>query len=330
MRRREFITLLGSAAAAWPLAARAQQSERLRRIGVLMAYTETNSPAQRLLVVFREALAKLGWIEGRNLRIDYRWATTDPKLIEQCAKELVALSPALILSSSSPTTAALQRETRSIPIIFAIVVDPVGQGFIASLAKPGGNITGFINLETSITGKFVELLKEIAPSVSRAAIFFNPATAPYFEMYLAPFKAAASSFGVEAIVAAIRDMAELDVFAKELAQKPNGGLIVMPDSFSNARSAEIAALATRHGLPAVASVRQFAEAGGLLSFGSETSDNYRRAANYVDRILKGERPSDLPAQFPVKFELVINLKAAKALGLNVPWQLQQRADEVFE
>ena len=326
---REFISLLG-AAGAWPLAAGAQQTVQVRRIGVLMAFAESNPTAQAWLAAFRDGLAKLGWTEGRNLRVDYRWATTDAKLIEQSAKDLVALAPDLILSSSSPTTAALQQQTRTIPIIFAIVTDPVGQGFVASLAKPGGNITGFINLEASITGKYLELLKEIAPRVARVAIYFNPITAPYSDTYLQPFKAAAASFGVEPIVAPVRDMTDLEAVVAAFAREPNGGLIAMPDGFSTAHRVEVTSLAARYGLPAVYAVRQFSEVGGLMSYGSDTTDNYRRAATYVDRILRGEKPGDLPAQFPVKFELVINLKTAKALGLEVPLFLQQRADEVIE
>jgi ABC-type uncharacterized transport system substrate-binding protein len=330
VKRRQFITLLGGAGAAWPLTARAQQGERMRRIGVLMMYAESDAQAQGLVAMFRATLRELGWMEDHNIQLDYRWATTDSESIQRFARELIALQPDLILSSSTPTTASLLQQTRTIPIIFANIVDPVGSGFVVSLPRPGGNVTGFLNLETSMTGKWLELLKEIAPRVARVAIFFNPLTAPYAEVYLDPFKAAAASLGVEAIVAPIRDMTELDTVIAAQARDPNGGLIAMPDGFMFAHHAEIASLAARYRLPAVASYRVFAKAGGLLSYGNDILDNYRRAAAYVDRILKGEKPSELPVQFPVKFELAINLKTAKALGLEVPPSLLARADEVIE
>ena len=330
MIRRKFITLLGGAAAAWPVAARAQQPERMRRIGVLMAYDESNTEAQSWIAALRDGLVKLGWTEGHNIRIDYRWATPDLQLIEQSAAELARLQPDLIVSSGSPTTAALLKQTPTIPIIFANAVDPVGQGFIASLSRPGDNVTGFINLEASVVGKYLELLKQIAPRVTRVAMYFNPATAPYAEIYLNSFKAAAASLGVEPIAAPVRDLIELETVMAALARELNGGLIAMPDGFNNAHRAEVSSLAAHYGLPAVYPVRQFAEVGGLLSYGNDIRDNYRRTADYVDRILKGEQPSELPAQFPVKFELVINLKTAKTLGLTVPDSLLARADEVIE
>jgi putative ABC transport system substrate-binding protein len=329
VNRRAFITLLGGAAA-WPLAARAQQAERMRRIGVLMMYAESDAQAQALVAVFRAGLRDLGWTEDHKIRLDYRWATSDSESIQRSAKELVALEPDLILSSSTPTTALLLQQTRTIPIIFANIVDPVGSGFVASLPRPGGNITGFLNLEASMTGKWLELLKEIAPRVVRVAIFFNPSTAPYAEIYLNPFKAAAASLGMQAIVAPVRDMTEIDTVIAAQARDPNGGLMVMPDGFMFAHHAEIASLAARYRIPAVSSYRAFAKAGGLLSYGNDILDNYRRAATYADRILKGEKPSELPVQFPVKFELVINLPTAKALGLEVPPTLLARADEVIE
>jgi putative tryptophan/tyrosine transport system substrate-binding protein len=330
LQRRDFITLLGGAAAGWPLSARAQQAERMRRIGVLMMYAESDAQAQALVAVFRAGLRDLGWTEDHKIRLDYRWATSDSESIQRSAKELVALEPDLILSSSTPTTALLLQQTRTIPIIFANIVDPVGSGFVASLPRPGGNITGFLNLEASMTGKWLELLKEIAPRVVRVAIFFNPSTAPYAEIYLNPFKAAAASLGMQAIVAPVRDMTEIDTVIAAQARDPNGGLMVMPDGFMFAHHAEIASLAARYRIPAVSSYRAFAKAGGLLSYGNDILDNYRRAATYADRILKGEKPSELPVQFPVKFELVINLPTAKALGLEVPPQLLARADEVIE
>jgi putative ABC transport system substrate-binding protein len=330
MKRRELITLLGGAAVAWPLAAHAQQREPMRRIGVLMMYAGSDAQAQALIAVFRAGLRDLGWTEDHKIRLDYRWATSDSESIQRSAKELVALEPDLILSSSTPTTALLLQQTRTIPIIFANIVDPVGSGFVASLPRPGGNITGFLNLEASMTGKWLELLKEIAPRVVRVAIFFNPSTAPYAEIYLNPFKAAAASLGMQAIVAPVRDMTEIDTVIAAQARDPNGGLMVMPDGFMFAHHAEIASLAARYRIPAVSSYRAFAKAGGLLSYGNDILDNYRRAATYADRILKGEKPSELPVQFPVKFELVINLKTANALGLTIPPVLLARADEVIE
>ena len=330
MRRREFITLLGGAAATWPLAARAQQPDAVRRIGVLMGFAESDREGQAFVAAFREGLQKLGWAEGRNIRIDYRWAALDTELMQRFAKELVALQPDLILSQSTPATAAMLQQTRTIPIVFALVADPIGSGFVASFPQPGGNVTGFVTMEPTMAGKWLELLKEIAPRVARVAMLFNPATAPYAEYWLNPFKAAAASFAVEAIVAPVHDTSELESVVAAQAREPNGGLIVMPDTFTTGHRSEITSLAARYRLPAVYPYRFFAEFGGLLSYGDDLTDNFRRAATYADRILKGEKPSELPVQAPVKFELVINLKTAKALGLDVPLHLQQRADEVIE
>jgi putative ABC transport system substrate-binding protein len=329
MRRREFITLLGGAAAAWPRAARAQQDERMRRIGVLMAHAESDPEGQAFVAAFREGLQKLGWTEGRNLRIDTRWAA-EVELMQGFAKELIALRPDLILANNTPTTAAVLQQTSTIPIIFTVVADPVGSGFVASFPRPGGNVTGFNVSEPTLAGKFLELLKEIAPHVARVAMLFNPATTPYRDIYLNPFKAAAASFAVEAITAPVHDRSELESVVAAEASRPNSGLIVMPDGFMNVHRAEVISLAARYRLPAVYPYRFFAELGGLLSYGPDQVDNFRRAATYADRILKGAKPSDLPVQAPVKFELVINLKTAKALGLDVPLLLQQRADEVIE
>jgi ABC-type uncharacterized transport system substrate-binding protein len=330
MKRRAFITLLGGAAA-WPLATRAQQPDRLRRIGVLMGFAESDSEAQAYVAAFRDGLQKLGWTEGRNTKIDTRWATPgDAEAMQRFAKELVALLPDLILSHTTPTTTALLQQTRTIPIIFANVGDPVGSGFVASFPRPGGNVTGFNVSEPTQAGKWVELLKEIAPHVAKVAMLFNPATATYAEYWLNPFKAAAASFAVEAIAAPVHDRSELEPVISAQAREPNGGLIVMPDSFPIAHRVEITSLAARYRLPAVYPYRFFAELGGLLSYGVDLTDNFRRAATYADRILKGAMPSELPVQAPVKFDLVINLKTAKALGLDVPLQLQQLADEVIE
>ncbi len=331
MRRREFITLLGGAAVAGPVAALAQQPDRMRRIGVLMGYAESDAEGQARVAAFREGLQKLGWAEGRNIRINTRWATpADAEARQRFAKELVALQPDLILSQATPTTAALLQQTRTIPIIFVNVSDPIGSGLVASFPRPGGNITGFTNIEPTMAGKWLELLKEIAPRVKRVAFLFNPATALYAEYYLGPFKAAAASFAFEAIAAPVRDTSELEATIAALARESNGGLIAMPDLFTSVHRVEITSLAARYRLPAVYPFRFFAEVGGLLSYGSELVDNFRRAASYADRILKGAKPSELPVQAPVKFELVINLKTAKALGLDVSLQLQQRADEVIE
>ena len=331
MRRREFITLLGGVAAGWPLPTLAQQTERTRRIGVLMAHTENDPEFKDYLDAFRQALQKLGWIEGRNIQIDTRWgALEDAEMRQRSAKELVALRPDIILTQNTPPTASMLQETRTIPVIFVIVADPVGSGFAGSLARPGGNATGFTIMEPTITGKWLELLKEIAPRINRAAFMFNPATAPYVKIYLSTFKAAASSYGIEMILAPVHDKADLDTVIATQARDPNGGLVVIPDGFLNVHRAEIISLASRHRLPIVYPWRFFPEQGGLLSYGSEMRDEFRLAASYVDRILKGEKPGDLPVQAPVKYELVVNLKTAKALGLTVPPSLLDRADAVIE
>jgi putative ABC transport system substrate-binding protein len=329
MRRREFIALLGGATA-WPLIVRAQQTDRMRHIGILMAFAESDAEGERFVAAFREGLRKLGWTEGQNIQIDIHWGMTDPAIMQQRAKELVASQPSLILSSGTPTTLALLKQTRTIPILFATVVDPVGSGLVKSLPQPGGNVTGFINIEGSMSGKWLELLKEIAPRVNRVAFLFNPVTATFADYFLIPFRAAAKSVGVQAIAAPVRDTSELASAIAAHAREPNGGLLIMPDAFTVARRAEITSLAAQHRLPAVYPFRLFAELGGLLSYGNDQTDNYRRAAPYADRILKGAKPSELPVQIPVKFELVINLKTAKTLDLDVPSLLQQRADELIE
>jgi putative tryptophan/tyrosine transport system substrate-binding protein len=331
MQRREFIALIGSAALTWPSTASAQQAERLRRVGVLMAHPETDPEFQDYLAAFRAELQKLGWTEGRNIRIDARWgALDDAEVRKRSANELIAMQPDVILTQNTPPTATMLRQTRTVPVIFVIVADPVGSGFVESLARPGGNATGFIVMEPTIASKWLELLKEIAPRVKRVAFLFNPATTPFADIYLNPFKAAAPSFAVEAIAAPVHDASDLEgVFAAQ-AREPNSGLLVMPDGFLNVHRAEIVSLAARYGLPTVYPWRIFPELGGLLSYGNEQRDSFRLAATYVDRILKSEKPSELPVQAPVKFELVINMKTAKALGLDVPMLLQQRADKVIE
>jgi len=328
MKRREVITLLGGAAA-WPLAAHAQQPERMRRIGVLMAFAESNLEGQANVAAYREGLQKLGWTEGRNIRIDTRWAAADVEAMQRFAKELVALQPDLILTQNTPTTAAMLQQTRTIPIIFANVADPVGSRFVTNFPRPGGNVTGFILFEPTMAGKWLNLLKEIAPNVNRAAFLFNPATAPYAD-YLGSFEASARSLAVEAIAAPVHSPSEFEAVFSALARDPNGGLVAMADIFLSNHRVEITALATRYRIPAVYPFHQFTEVGGLLSYGNDPPDNFRRAATYSDRILKGEKPADLPVQAPTKYELVINLKTAKTLGLEVPLHLQQRADEVIE
>jgi putative tryptophan/tyrosine transport system substrate-binding protein len=328
MRRREFITLIGGAAAAWPLAARAQHGERMRRIGVLMGWPESDYKAQSWVAALREELRKLEWTEGRNIEIDTRWAAADVEPMKRFAKELVALQPDLMVTGSTPATAAMLQQTRITPIIFVLVADPVGSGFVASYPQPGGNVTGFTSIEPTMTSKWLELLKEIAPRVARVVFLFNPQTATYAEGYLNPFKAAAASLGVEAIVAPVHDMPEVEFLIS--TSEPNSALLVMPDIFTESHRAEITALAARYRVPAVNWSRSFTELGGLISYGPYVVEEFRRVAVYADRILKGVKPSELPVQAAIKFELVINLKTAKALGLDVPWFMQQRADEVIE
>ena len=327
MRRRDFVTLLGSSAAAWPLAARAQQPERVRRLGVLMAHAESDPEFRNYLDAFRQGLQARGWIEGRNIQIDTRWgALDDAELRQRSARELLALQPDLIVTQNTPPTASMLQQTRTIPIIFVIVADPVGSGFVESLARPGGNATGFTIMEPTISGKWVELLKEIAPRVNRATMLFNPATTPYADIYLKPFKAAAVSFALEAIAAPVHDTSELETVVAAQARSPNTGLIVMPDGFLNVYRAEMVSLAARYRLPAVYPWRFFPELGGLLSYGSDMRDLFGIAATYVDRILKGEKPADLAVQAPTKYELVINRKTAKALDLTIPQTLLASAD----
>ncbi len=314
-----------------PLAAGAQQASQTRRIGVLMGLAESDPQAQARVAAFRKGLEMLGWAEGRNVRIDIRWATTsDTPAMQRFAKELVALQPDLILSHNTPTTATLLQHTRTIPIVFAVVSDPIGSGFVASFPRPGGNVTGFTNIEPTMASKWLELLKEVAPRVARVAFLFNPATAPYAEYYLSPFKAAAASFAMEAIPTPVRNTSELESAIAAQARTPNGGLVVMTDSFLVTHRAKITSLAARYRLPAVYPFRDFTELGGLLSYGNDLLDNFQRAATYADRILKGATPNELPVQAPVKFELIINVKTAKALGLTIPPSLLLRADQMVE
>jgi putative ABC transport system substrate-binding protein len=330
MRRREFIVLLGGAAA-WPLAVRAQQSVQMRRIGFIIGATEENDlESQARVTAFREGLAALGWIEGRNIRIDYRFAGGDVDRIQKLVAELVRSGPDLIVANSSPVIAALKQATRTIPIVFAVVVDPVGQGFISSLARPGGNITGFTLIDFVMLGKWLEMLKQMAPGVRRAILLFNPETAPFYAVFMREFGEVPSWLAVGLAAAPVRDEADVETAVARLASEPGGGLITAADVFTVSHRALIITLAERYRLPAVYQFRQFVVEGGLMSYGPDTADIFRRSASYVDRILKGANPADLPAQAPTKFELVINFKTAKALGLDVPVHLQQLADEVIE
>ena len=330
MRRREFITLVGCAAASWPLVARAQQPDRMRLIGVLMGFAESDPDARSWLATFRGALAKLGWTEGNNLRIELRWATSDTDRIRTLARELVDLRPDAILSQTTPVTGALAGETRTIPIVFVTVSDPIASGFATSLARPGGNVTGFALFESSMGGKWVELLKEIAPRTVRVALLFNPATAVPLKIYMPSIQAAASSFAIQASAAPVHAKDEIEGVIAAQARNPGSGLIVTPDSFTTANRELISALAARYGVPAIHNATIFVESGGLIAFGTDFAEQFREAAGYIDRILKGEKPADLPVQQPTKFRLAVNLKAAKTLGLDVPLHLQQLADEVIE
>jgi putative ABC transport system substrate-binding protein len=326
VRRRQFISLLGVAAAS-PLAARAQQ-QRMRRIAVLTSSDVSDAEAQAGIAAFREGLSKLGWTEGRNVAIDIRWTKADAELMTRSARELAALQPDLILTSSTPAARTMLQQTRTIPIVFVLVADPVGGGLVASLPKPGGNATGFTPIVGSLGGKWAELLKEIAPGLGKVTLMYNPPSAPFIDAFLGSFKAAATQLGVEASVAPVQDIREVESLVSGSAE--NSGLVVIPDAFTVAHRAEIAALADRHRVPAVFWSRSFAELGGLIAYGPVLIDEYRRAAAYADRILKGEKPSELPVQTPVKFELVINMKTAKAFGLTVPEKLRGLADDVIE
>jgi putative ABC transport system substrate-binding protein len=330
VKRRQFIAgLVG--AAAWPVAARAQQGDRVRRIGVLMTGDENDPELKRRYSAFTQALADLGWAGGRNVRMDLRWGGVDTNRIQALSKELVDLQPEVILGGATPATAALQRATLTIPIVFTSVSDPVGEGFVASVPRPGGNMTGFISIEASIAGKWLQLLMEIAPSVKRAAIMFNPNTAPGGGSYFQPaFEAAARLFKVEPIAAPVHSDAEIESVIASLGRAPGGGLVVMIDNFMGAHRAPIILLAARDNIPAVYAQSFFAKEGGLLSYGPDIVDIFRRSASYVDRILRGAQPTDLPVQLPTKFEMAVNLKTAKALGLNVPPSVLIAADEVIQ
>jgi ABC-type uncharacterized transport system substrate-binding protein len=327
-KRRDFITLLGGAAA-WPLAARAQQSGRMRRVGVLMNFTADDTDAQTRIGAFLQALQQLGWTIGRNVRIETRWSGGKSDDVRRYAAELVALAPDVILAHGTSTVRPLLQATRTVPIVFPVVGDSVAGGLVDSLARPGGNVTGFISWEFNFSGKWLELLKQIAPDVTRVAVLQDPTQGAGSSQFAA-IQAVAPSLRVEVTPVNLRDPPEVERAVADFARTSNGGLIVTGNPLSNVHSKLIITLAARHKLPAVYYERSFAAAGGLISYGSDYIDQYRRAAGYVDRILKGEKPADLPVQAPTKYELVINLATAKALGLTVPDTLLARADEVIE
>jgi ABC-type uncharacterized transport system substrate-binding protein len=330
MRRRDFLKVVVGSSTAWPFATRAQQPAAIRRVGVLINLFENDLEAQRLITAFRDRLAQLGWVDGRNLRINYRWASGDVDRIRAFAKELVELSPDIVVGYATPSVVALQHETGSIPIVFLSVTDPVGQGLVASLAHPGGNITGFAVFEFSLGTKWMEALKQIAPNLKRVTTIYNPNTAPYYPLYLRAIEKAASSLAVEVTAIEIHEDAEIEHAISTLAREPDSGLIAMPDSFNMAHRRTIITAAGQYHLPAMYYFPLFAIDGGLISYGPDEIDMFRRTAGYVDRILKGAKAGDLPVQQPTSFRLVINLKTAKALGLTVPEALLAGADEVIE
>jgi ABC-type uncharacterized transport system substrate-binding protein len=328
--RRKFIAALGGTALVWPLAARAQQADRMRRVGVLWNLAADDPVGKARLAAFLQGLQELGWTDGRNVRIDYRWAAADADRSRRYAVELVALAPDVILANGSQSVAALLQTTRTVPIVFAIIIDPVGAGYVASLARPGGNATGFTLFEYSLSGKWLELLKEIAPNLTRIAILRDPAIAAGIGQFAVIQAMAPPSFGLELNPIDVRDAGEIERDVAAFARGSNGGLIVTASSGASVHRELIIMLAARHRLPAFYPFRYFVTSGGLISYGPDLNDQYRRAAGYIDRILKGEKAADLPVQAPTKYELAINLKAAKALGLTVPPSLLARADEVIE
>jgi putative ABC transport system substrate-binding protein len=328
MRRREFIALLGSATA-WSLSAHAQQNH-VRRVSVLLGTAENDPETKSRVKGLQQGLRDLGWSEPRNIQIDYRFAASDPDLIKKYVAEVVSLAPDVIVASSTPVVAALKQATSSIPIVFASLNDPVGQGFISSLARPGANITGFTLIDFPMIGKWSDMLKDAIPDVSRVALMFNPETAPYYDVYLRSFEREPGSNAIEVMATAVRSAAEIETTIVNLGQNPGSALIAAADPFIVVQRDVIIRLAKTHRVPAMYYLRQFVSEGGLMSYGPDTADIFRRAASYVDRILKGENPAALPAQAPVKFELVVNLKTAKSLGLNIPEHFLQLADEVIE
>jgi putative ABC transport system substrate-binding protein len=328
VRRREFITLIGGAVA-WPVAARAQQAERMRRIGLLMG-TADDREGQARVTALKQGLQELGWIDGRNIQIETRFGGADAGRIRAHAAELVAFAPEVLVGHTTAVIRALRQATSSIPIVMAAVNDPVEQGFVSSLAHPGGNITGFAFVDFQMVGKWLEILKEVAPDISRAALMFNPDTAPYYYLYLRSFEAEPRSIAVEVTAAPVRSTTEIEEAFAKLGRELGGGLIIAPDAYTIVHQHLFIRLAQQHRLPAVYFLRTSVAQGALMSYGPDIYDNFRRSASYVDRILKGAKPADLPVQQPTKFELAINLKTAKALGLQIPDKLLALADEVIE
>ncbi len=331
VRRRDFVSLAGGAAVAWPCALMAQRPDRARRIGVLMELAASDPRGRANVAALQRGLHALGWREGSNLGVDYRWAPDDPVLMWKFAKELVELRPDVIVAHSSPVVATLLGRTRSVPIVFVSISDPIGEGFVASFARPGGNVSGFTNFESSMTGKWVELLKELVPDVTRVSFLFNPqAAAGGGSYFLRPVDAAVSTLKVKAIMALVHDDDEIEAAFSALASEPGGGAVLLPDAFTVAHHQVVIALAARYRVPTIYTYRFMVERGGLISYGVDIDDLFERAATYVDRILKGAAPADLPVQAPTKFEMVINQKTALALGLTVPPTLLARAEDVIE
>jgi putative ABC transport system substrate-binding protein len=322
--------LIAGAAAMWPLAAGAQRAERMRRLGMLMSNSEDDPLAQARVTAFRQALAELGWAEGRNLNIEWRWTGGDIARVREYATELVRLAPDVIVANGSPNVAALKQATSSIPIVFVVVNDPVAQGIIASMAHPGGNITGFSFLEYSMVGKSLEMLKQVAPGTVRVAIMFNPDTYPYYAIHLRSFETVARTLSLQLTAAQVRSSEEIDEVVAKLARQPGSALLIAPDPYLVVHRGAVVRAAGRYHVPATYSYRQHVQEGGLMSYGADTVDIFRRSASYIDRILKGTPPADLPAQAPLKFEIAINLKTAKALGLDIPPNLLALADDVIE
>jgi putative tryptophan/tyrosine transport system substrate-binding protein len=331
VRRRDFVKAIASLSVVSARTALAQPTEKMRRIGVLMAHKEDDPEFLEYLNAFRQSLKKFGWTEGHNYRLETRWgALDDARVRQRSAKELLAINPDIILTQSTPPTASMLQETQTVPVVFVIVADPVGSGFVKSLSRPGGNATGFTIMEPTTSGKWLELLKDVAPQTKQVIFLFNPKTAPFAKYYLDPFKAAAVSLGVEPVAVSVESMSDLEnVFAAQ-ARIPDTGLIAMPDGFLNVHRAEVVSLAARYRLPAVYPWRFYTELGGLMSYGFDQREFFASAATYIDRILKGEKPADLPVQAPTKYELVINRSTAKALGLTLPTSLLGRADDLID